>query len=107
MRKDKSKREMKVVRDWLRGQISRIQRDPYLPVASKCISARIMKWNQNAHSVVVILRDERVEQTSYNSYGTRWVFVNTWGKHWKWDIWKELNSLVIFAEHPESRCFPF
>ena len=104
---DKSTKEMKVVRDYLRHQIKLIQKDPYLPVASKCISARIVKWNKRAHSVVIVLRDERAEQTSYNSYGTRWVLVNTWSNFWKWDIWKELNALVIRAEHPESNYFPF
>lgn len=104
---DRPTKEMKVVRDYLRHQIKLIQKDPYLPVASKCVSARIVKWNKRDHSVVIVLRDERAEQTPYNSYGTRWVFVNTWGNHWKWDIWKELNALVIRAEHPESNYFPF
>lgn len=104
---DKSTKEMKVVRDYLRNQIKLIQKDPHLPIASKCVSARIVKWNKRDHSVLVVLRDERAEQTSYNSYGTRWVFVNTWGNHWKWDIWKELNALVIRAERPESDYFPF
>ena len=107
MGKDKSTREMKVVRDWLRGQISQIQRDPHLPVASKCISARIVKWDKRAHWVVIQLRNERVEPTLYNSDGTRWIAVSTWGQFWKWDIWKELNALVIRAEHPESNYFPF
>ena len=104
---DKSTKEMKVVRDYLRNQIKLIQKDPHLPIASKCVSARIVKWNKRDHSVLVVLRDERAEQTPYNSYGTRWVFVNTWGNHWKWDIWKELNALVIRAERPESNYFPF
>lgn len=104
---DKSTKEMKVVRDYLRNQIKLIQKDPHLPIASKCVSARIVKWNKRDHSVLVVLRDERAEQTPYNSYSTRWVFVNTWGNHWKWDIWKELNALVIRAEHPESNYFPF
>lgn len=104
---DKSTKEMKVVRDYLRNQIKLIQKDPHLPIASKCVSARIVKWNKRDHSVLVVLRDERAEQTPYNSYCTRWVFVNTWGNHWKWDIWKELNALVIRAERPESDYFPF
>lgn len=100
---DKSTKEMKVVRDYLRHQIKLIQKDPYLPVASQCISARIVKWNKREHSVIVVLRDERVEQTPYNSYGTHWVLINTWSKFWEKDILKELNDLVIRAEHPESR----
>ena len=107
MGKDKSTQEMKVVRDWLRGQITQIQRDPHLPIASKCISARIVKWDKRAHWVVVQMRDERVEPTLYNSRGTRWIAANTWGKHWKYDLWKQLNALVICAEHPETEYFPF
>lgn len=107
MGKDKSTREMKTVRNWLRSQISQIQRDPYLPVASKCVSARIMKWDKRSHWVVVQLRDERTEPTLYNSHGTRYVAVHTWGKHWQWDLWNELNALVVRIEHPHSNYFPF
>lgn len=104
---DKSTKEMKVVRDYLRHQIKLIKHDPYLPIASKCVSARIVEWNKRDHTVLVVLRDERAEQTSYNSYGTRWVLVNTWRGFWRWDIWKELNALVIRTERPESNYFPF
>ena len=104
---DKSTQEMKVVRDYLRRQIKLIQKDPHLPIASKCISARIVEWDKRAHSVVIVLRDERVEQTPYNSYGTRWVLVNARSSFWKWAIWKELNALVIRAEHPELNNLPF
>ena len=105
---DKSTKEMKVVRDFLRHQIKLIQNDPYLPVASKYISARIVNWNRRTHSIVIVLRDERVEQTSYNSYGTRWVLVNTLNSFfWKSKIWNELNDLVIRTEHPELNNFPF
>ena len=101
MEKDKSTLEMKVVRDWLRSQVSLIQRDPHLPIASKNISMRIWKWDKRYHSAVIEIRDVTKPLTYYNSEYCRYIRVDTWGFHWKWEVWRELNSMVIRIEHPE------
>lgn len=106
MEKDKSTLEMKVVRDWLRSQVSLIQRDPHLPIASKCISMRIWKWDKRYHSAIIEIRDVTKPLTYYNSEYCRYIRVDTQGFYWKWTIWKELNSVVISIEHPDRSSLP-
>lgn len=106
MEKDKSTLEMKVVRDWLRSQVSLIQRDPHLPIASKSISMRIWKWDKDYHSAVIEIRDVTKPLTYYNSEYCRYIRVNTWGFHWKWEVWRELNNMVIRIEHPDRGSLP-
>ena len=91
--------EMKQVRDWLRNQVRMIDKDPYLEYAHGRVSARIAKWKANEHRVLVCVRCTDVAETSWNSELCRWVWLHTWNgqdsRFWKWDVWKELNDVVI------------
>lgn len=94
-----AKDEMKEVRNWLRGQVRMIDKDPYLSYAHGKVSARIVRWEASEHRVLVCVRSTEVSETSWNSNLCRWVWIHTWGgrdcRFWKWDIWKELNDVVI------------
>lgn len=102
-----SKDEMKKVRNWLRHQMKLIKNDPYLPLASKCIRASIVKWDQRGHGVLIKIRNINKVETFYNSDSTRWVWVRTYAWAYKWDIWRELNSMVNAAERPNEDHYPF
>ena len=100
-----SRDEMKEVRDYLRTQMKLIKNDPYLAPVSANVSARIVKWNKNEHSVLICVRDTSKDETPYNSPYCRWIWTHTWGGGnaclWKWDIWKELNDVVCNMLHPD------
>ena len=102
-----SKDEMKIVRNWLRRQMKLIRKDPYLPLASRRVEASIIKWNPREHAILVKIRDTSKFETFYNSNSTRWVWTYTYSWSYKWDIWKELNSMVNAAEHPDEEHYPF
>ena len=103
-----AKDEMKQVRNWLRGQVKSIQSDPYLESVAARVSARIVKWDAKGHRVLVCLRDLSKPETPYNSISTRWLWVTTYcGKYssFKWNIWRELNDLVVNMQHPDRLPF--
>ena len=103
--------EMKEVRNYLRHQIKLIKADPYLASVAANVSARIVKWNKNEHSVLVCVRDISQPETPYNSRYCRWIWTHTWSsrdtRFWKWDIWKELNALVGEMRYPSRSQYPF
>lgn len=99
-----SRDEMKEVRDYLRTQMKLIKNDPYLASVSANVSARIVKWNESEHSVLICVRDTSKDETPYNSAYCRWIWTHTWSSRntcfWKWDIWQELNDVVCNMLHP-------
>ena len=99
--------EMKRVRDYLRNQVKMINKDPFLAKAANRISARIVKWNKREHSALICIRDVEAEYTKWNTADCCWLWVYTWHSangydHWKWEIWQELNNLVIKILHSET-----
>ena len=93
-----SKAEMKQVRNYLRDQMRLIKNDPFLADIADRVSARIVKWNKKQHAVLVCIRDLSAPETTYNSAGCRWLWVNTWRNvayyPWLWKVWEALNELI-------------
>jgi hypothetical protein len=92
-----AKVEMKVVRDWLRRQRKIIDNDPYLQDVRGKLTFRIVKWDARWHHCVVMIRNENLPQTHWNSYSTRWVGFSTRDASWKWELWRELNNLCHYV----------
>ena len=93
-----SRAEMKQVRNYLRDQMRLIKNDPFLADIADRVSARIVKWNKKQHAVLVCIRDLSAPETTYNSAGCRWLWVNTWRNvayyPWLWKVWEALNELI-------------
>ena len=94
--------EMKMVRDWLRRQIKQINADPFLAAAHGRIEARIVKWEPRAHRVLVCIRDRAYAETPYNSNRCRWQWVSTYTTLNRWELWKDLNAIVVNTRYPNS-----
>lgn len=88
-----AKLEMKKVRDYLRHQRKLIDNDPHLADIRGKLTFRIEGWNARYHSIRIVVRNEDVPRTPYNSCGTRYVWVNSWSVSWKWQLAKVLNEL--------------
>lgn len=95
--------EMKRVRNFLRRQVNLINKDPYLAFVHGRISARIVKWDKRAHWVVVCIRDMSQPESNWNSDSCRWIQLYTSTDSWQWQIWKELNEIVIRARPRDSQ----
>lgn len=89
-----SKQEMKKVRDFLRNQVKLINADPYLEYAHNRVSARIVRWNERSHEVLVCVRDLETPETLWDSQSCRWLLLRTGSAFWKSDLWRALNSVV-------------
>ena len=92
-----AKVEMKVVRNWLRRQRKIIDKDPYLADIRDKLTFRIVKWDARSHCCVVVIRNENLSQTNYDSYSTRWLGFSTRDASWKWKLWRELNDLCHYV----------
>jgi hypothetical protein len=88
-----AKVEMKQVRDYLRHQRKLIDNDPHLADIRGKLTFRIEGWDARHHSIRIVVRNEDVPRTPYNSCGTRFVWVNSWSVSWKWELAKALNEL--------------
>ena len=102
-----SKAEMKQVRNYLRDQMRLIKNDPFLADIADRVSARIVKWNKKQHAVLVCIRDLSAPETTYNSAGCRWLWVNTWRNvayyPWLWKVWEALNELINNMRLPNKQ----
>lgn len=87
-----AKVEMKKVRDYLRHQRKLIDNDPHLADIRGKLTFRIEGWDARHHSIRIVVRNEDVPRTPYNSSGTRFVWVEPWGVNWKWQLAKTLNE---------------
>ena len=96
-----SKMEMKRVRDYRRNQMNCIRKDPYLASVSNDLSCRIVKWDAKRHGVLICVRDTSRPEQRWDTPFCRWVWVNTYGFRWKWEIWKEMNDVVVNMMHPD------
>lgn len=88
-----AKLEMKQVRDYLRHQRKLIDNDPHLADIRGKLTFRIKRWDAYRHSIQIVVRNENLPETPYNSYGTRFVWVEPWGVNWKRQLAKVLNEL--------------
>lgn len=88
-----AKVEMKRVRDYLRHQRKLIDNDPHLADIRGKLTFRIEGWNARYHSIQIVVRNEDVPRTPYNSCGTRYLWVNSWSVSWKWQLARVLNEL--------------
>ena len=88
-----AKVEMKKVRDYLRHQRKLIDNDPHLADIRGKLTFRIEGWNARYHSIQIVVRNEDVPRTPYNSCGTRYLWVNSWSVSWKWQLARVLNEL--------------
>ena len=96
-----SKMEMKRVRNYLRNQMDCIRKDPYLASVSGNLSCRIVKWDAKRHGVLICVRDVSRPEQKWDTPFCRWIWVHTYGSHWKWEVWKELNDVVVNMMHPD------
>lgn len=92
-----AKVEMKQMRDWLRRQRKIIDNDPYLADIRGKLTFRVVKWDARCHYCVIVVRNENLPQTDWNSYSTRWLGFHTWETGWKWKLWRELNDLCHYV----------
>ena len=88
-----AKLEMKQVRDWLRQQRKLIDNDPHLADIRGKLTFRIVQWDARCHSCVIVVRNENLPQTNWNSHSTHWLRVHTWDLCWKWRLWQILNEM--------------
>lgn len=89
-----AKLEMKRLRDYLRREMRRLRKDPFLKDVAPHISVRMTKWDAARYAVVLQLQDTRKPVTEYNSQSTKWVMVNTYSDY-RWDVWRALNALIV------------
>lgn len=90
-----AKLEMKRLRDDIRHQLRRMRKDPFLKEVAPHIAIEMVKWNAKGRMVLLRLRDTRKPMTEYNSQSTRWSWLHTYSDYTGYEMWKELNYLVI------------
>lgn len=90
-----AKMEMKRLRDNIRHQLRRMRKDPFLKDVAPHITIEMVKWNAKQHMVLLRFRDTRKPMTEYNSQSTRWAWLYTYSDCIGYEIWKELNQLII------------
>ena len=90
---NKSKMEMKVMRDFLRRQMKHIRNDPFCRDFAPYLSARIVSWSR--HGMLICVHDNRAPFTNYNSLGCRWC-VCRYGSDWeRAKVWQSLNQVCV------------
>lgn len=90
-----AKLEMKRLRDDIRHQLRRMRKDPFLKEVAPHIAIEMVKWNAKRHMVLLRFQDTRRPITEYNSKSTRWSWLYTYSDYNGYEMWKELNYLVI------------
>ena len=104
---DKSTKEMKVVRDYIREMVRRIKNDPYLldiDVKNRLL-VRIVKWDKRTRGVLICVRDLKGQETMWDSHTTRWFWVHTYSHFWKYNIWREVNNIACYMQYSDKLPF--
>ena len=89
-----AKEEMKIIRNFIREKQKAMLNDPYTKVAAKTIEARICRWIESKHMILVNIRDTSKPLTTYNSDFCSWLWINT-GADYKWDLVREWNNILV------------
>lgn len=97
-----AKEEMKALRNYVRAQMKLLRNDPFLADVAPYVEVRFLRWDARNHGVVLVFRDTRYPQTKWDSRGTRYEYIHTWGgRNFYYRVWANLNKLVCDMRYPE------